>query len=90
MISKFFNRNLFDSFEDFQFIQKLTGQDMTGPDLDKRLEAAGLPFSVRDPICVETFGLTADMVRAAFYAGYKVGRNPDLLLLAADDAKDGE
>jgi K+-transporting ATPase A subunit len=30
------------------------------------------------------------MVRAAFLAGYMVGRNPDLLFLAADDSGDGD
>ena len=76
-----FNPHLFDSFDDFQFIQDLTGQPMAGLGLDKRLEAAGVPFAVRDSISVDTFNLTADMVHAAFYAGYLVGRNPDLLIL---------
>lgn len=90
MITSFFNPKLFESFEDFLFIQDLTGQDMTGLGLDDKLEAAGLPFSVRDPIAVDTFDMVAQMVRAAFYAGYKVGRNPDLLLLnTGAGAQDG-
>ena len=34
------------------------------------------------------FAYALDMVNAAFLAGYKVGRNPDLLLLAGNDVKE--
>ena len=32
----------------------------------------------------EMYALALDMVNAAFLAGYKVGRNPDLILLSSD------
>lgn len=83
------NSKLFADFDEFEFIQHLTGQPMGGLGLDAKLEAAGLPYSVRDPIDVDTFNQVGDMVRAAFLAGYMVGRNPDLLFLAADDSGDG-
>ena len=34
------------------------------------------------------YALALDMVNAAFLAGYKVGRNPDLLLLESDTVKE--
>lgn len=84
------NSKLFADFDESEFIQHLTGQPMGGLGLDAKLEAAGLPFAVRDSIDVDAANQVADMVRAAFLAGYMVGRNPDLLFLADQAAGDGD
>lgn len=89
MTSNTFNSKLFESFDCCAFIERLTGQSMETC-VDEQLRALGLPwFPTLDPIYGAIAANIGAMVETAFLAGYKVGRNPDLLLLAADDSGEG-
>jgi hypothetical protein len=80
-MNKLFNADVFDSFDIYPFIQRLTGQEMTINVLEQ-LERTDVPAGLCNDIDAEVFGRVMDLVGAAFYAGYRVGRNPDLLILA--------
>lgn len=64
-----------------QAVEAVTGEPLPPWTLDQRLEASGLTFAQRDPIDAGAFAELLDIVRAAFRAGYLVGRNPDRILL---------
>lgn len=74
------NPNVFESVDISKLTRQLTGYDADW-DLEEELQAAGLPFKVAGPIACKTFALMCDQLRAAFLAGYLIGRNPDLLIL---------
>lgn len=76
------NPNVFEAVDIIKLAKQLTGYAMTW-DLGDELQAAGLPFSVADPIDTKTIALMCDQTRAAFLAGYMIGRNPDLLILGS-------
>ena len=77
-----FNPHLFETIDVYQIVQDLTGEPMNDWNLPDMLQATGLPYDVRDPIDTTMFVMVRNMIEAAFYAGYLVGRDPDKLLLS--------
>ena len=77
-----FNPHLFETIDVFQIVEDLTSQPMNDWNLPDMLRETGLPYSVRDPIDTAMFQAVRNMIEAAFYAGYLVGRDPDKLLLS--------
>lgn len=84
----------FGSFDHYPLIDKLTGCNFAersyspvelflGDD-----ESTVITLDDARAIDEAAFAYALKMVNAAFLAGYKVGRNPDLLLLAVDAAKE--
>jgi hypothetical protein len=84
----------FGSFDHYPLIDKLAGTDFAersyspvelflGDD-----ESTVITMDDARAIDEAAFAYALKMVNAAFLAGYKVGRNPDLLLLAVDAAKE--
>lgn len=90
MISKF-NRDFTDNEAIENVVKRLTGQNLTleFDELAAVLAAAGVSYQEYDPLFGDLIDQFSNVFFAAFYAGYKVGRNPDLLILAADDSGDG-
>ena len=83
MTRKTFNPKLFDNFDIAAFVEQVTGQSMELC-VTEQLQALGLPwFPALDAAYTAIAGNIGDQVMAAFEAGYRVGRNPDLLVMAA-------
>ena len=78
----------FGDFDHYPLIDKLAGTDFADgsftPVEDFLQGETGKLITLTDAreLDGDIFAYALDMVNAAFLAGYKVGRNPDLLLLA--------
>ena len=92
MISKF-NRDLTDNEAFANVVKRLTGQNLTleFDELAAMLGAAGVSYQDYDPLLGDLIDQFSNISFATFYAGYMVGRNPDLLILntRARNAGDG-
>lgn len=83
----------FGAFDHYPLIDKLSGTDFadgsfTPVEVFLQGETCKLvTLTEARTIDEDTFAYALEMVNAAFLAGYKVGRNPDLLLLAQGEGK---
>ena len=90
MSRKTFNPKLFETFGIPAFVEQVTGQSMELC-VTEQLQALGLTwFPALDAAYTAIVCNIDDQVMAAFEAGYRVGRNPDLLLMAMDDGGEGD
>ena len=80
----------FGSFDHYQLIDKLAGTDFADGSFTPVETFLGaekskvVTLEEARTIDEEAFAYALDLVNAAFLAGYKVGRNPDLILLSSD------
>jgi hypothetical protein len=86
----------FASFDHYRLIDELTGTDFADGSFQPVETFLGaekskvITMEEARTIDEEAFAYVLNLVNAAFLAGYKVGRNPDLILLSPDFVKEAQ